>query len=265
MVLALVVSDDAEQATETVEDERAEVGCERQRKERVGKRGHLVVRGVAEAGEDAVGQRGDGGVGGGAGVAEGERDGDDADDGRDGGQGPDGAPRRERFGVEHAEVFGNLIVLAHGVGNASAGVHAAQRGADEREEDGEGFNQHEVLAVALAEQLIADDNHHVADGRGRAGRALHGVPGVEKVVGAEVLKQVTEQSLDEQRCDDGDGNMLGWIFGLASHRGDRFKADQNQNRNRSLNEHPAEFVNADHRGCVGMGEEVAGGVGGRDR
>ena len=60
--------------------------------------------------------------------------------------------RRERLGVQHAEVLGNLVVLAHGVGDAGAGVHAGQRGADEREEDGEGFGQHEVLAVALAEQ-----------------------------------------------------------------------------------------------------------------
>ena len=61
--------------------------------------------------------------------------------------------RGERFGVQHAEVLGNLVVLAHGVGDAGAGVHAGQRGADERQEDGDGFGQHEVLAVALAEQL----------------------------------------------------------------------------------------------------------------
>ncbi len=61
--------------------------------------------------------------------------------------------RRERLGVEHAEVLGSLVVLAHGVGDAGAGVHAAQRGADEREEHREGFSQHEVLAMALAQQM----------------------------------------------------------------------------------------------------------------
>ena len=74
--------------------------------------------------------------------------------------------RRERLGVQHAEVLGNFLVLAHGVGDAGAGVHAGQRGADEGEEDRDGFGQHEVPAMALAEQLIADNNHHVADGRG---------------------------------------------------------------------------------------------------
>ena len=133
----------------------------------LGSAGQLVVREVAPAGEDAVRQRRDGRIGGRGGIAEDQRDGDDADDGGDDGQGPDGLARRERLGVQDAEVLGSLVVLAHGVGDACAGVHAAQRGADQREEDGEGLGQHEVLAVALAQQAVADDDHHVADGRGR--------------------------------------------------------------------------------------------------
>jgi hypothetical protein len=43
-------------------------------------------------------------------------------------------------------------------------------------------------------------------------RALHGIAGVEEVVGREILKQVTDQALDQQRSDDGDGNMFGGIF-----------------------------------------------------
>ena len=54
--------------------------------------------------------------------------------------------------MQNTEVLRSLVVLAHGVGDASAGVHAAQRGADQREEHGDGLGQHEVLAVALAEQ-----------------------------------------------------------------------------------------------------------------
>ena len=57
--------------------------------------------------------------------------------------------------------------------------------------------------------------------------------------------------------------MLGWVFGLASHRGDRFESDQNENRDRRLNEHPTEFVHANHGSGVGMGEEVAAGIGSR--
>ncbi len=164
--------------------------------------------------------------------------------------------RRERLGVQHAEVLGSLVVLAHGIGDASAGVHAAQRGADQREEDGEGFGQHEVLAVALAQQRIADDDHHVADGSGGAGGALHRIPGVEEVVGREILDQVADQSLNQQRGNDGDGYMLGWIFSLASHRGYRFEADQDQNGDRGLNEQVTEFVRRNDRGRVGVGQEV---------
>ena len=59
--------------------------------------------------------------------------------------------------------------------------------------------------------------------------------------------------------------MLGRIFCLASHRGDRLETDENENCNRRLNKHPAPFVHADHRRCVGMGQEVAGRVSRRIR
>ena len=84
VVVALVVGHDAQEATERVEDEGAEVGGQRDSQQRVGQRGQLVVREVAEAGKDAVRQRGNGRIGGRAGIAEDQRDGDDADDRGDG-------------------------------------------------------------------------------------------------------------------------------------------------------------------------------------
>ena len=170
-----------------------------------------------------------------------------AEHGGDQSQRPDGAPGRQRLGVQHAEVLGSLIVLAHRVGHASAGVHAAQRGADQRQEHRDRLSQHEVLAVALAQQRIADNDHHVADRRGGACRALHRIPRVQEVVGREVLKQVAEQPLNQQRRDDRNWYVLRWILSLAAHRGHRFEADQNQNRDRGLDEHPAELVHPDHR------------------
>ena len=74
-----------------------------------------------------------------------------ADDGGDERQRAQGAVRAERLGVKHAEVLGSLIVLAHRVGHASAGVHAGQGGADQRQEDGDRLSQHEVLAMPLAQ------------------------------------------------------------------------------------------------------------------
>ena len=68
---------------------------------------------------------------------------------------------------------------------------------------------------------------------------LHGIAGVEEVVGREILDQVADHPLNQQRGDDGDGNMLGWVLGLASHRGHRFEADQNQNGDGCLDEDKA--------------------------
>ena len=242
VVVALVVGHDAQEATERVENEGAEVGGESDSEQRVGQRGQLIVGEIAPVGKDAVWQRGDGRIGGRAGIAEDQRNGDDADDGGDGGQCPDGFAGAERFGVEDAEVLGSLVVLAHGVGDAGAGVHAAERGADERQEDGEGFGEHEVPSIAVAEESVADDDHHVADRRGGTGGAGHGIAGVEEVVGREIFNEVAHQALNQERSDNGDGNMPGGIFGLASHRGDRFKADQDENGDCGLNEQEAEFV-----------------------
>ena len=72
------------------------------------------------------------------------------------------------FCVEHAEVFRHFLVLAHGVGHARSRVHAGERRADQRQEDGDCFDQHEGSPVPLAEQGIADHDHHVADRRRRA-------------------------------------------------------------------------------------------------
>src|SRR5215469_7667504 len=144
--------------------------------------------------------------------------------------------------MEYAEGLGRFSILPHRVGHASAGVHATQGSSNEREEHGEGLSKHEVLAMALPKERIADDDHHVADGRSGTRRALHRIPRVEEVVGAEVLDEVTEQPLNQQRSDDGDRNMFLWVFGFASHRRDGFKSHEDENGNRRLDEYPTEPV-----------------------
>src|SRR6201999_3337431 len=99
-------------------------------------------------------------------------DGDTADDGGDDGERPDGAVRGEVAVVQTAEAAAELAILAHGVGDAGAGVHAGERGTDEGEEDGRSLEEHEGAAMAGAEEGVADDDHHVADGSGGAGGAL---------------------------------------------------------------------------------------------
>src|SRR5208283_2804774 len=102
-------------------------------------------------------------------------------------------------------VLGNFTILAHRVGHASAGVHAGERGADQGEEDGEGFHQHEDASAASAEERVADENHHVTNGSRRTSRTLHGVPTTEEVVCREILKEVAECALHQKR-----GNNRDW-------------------------------------------------------
>ena len=51
--------------------------------------------------------------------------------------------------MQHAEVFRHLGVFAHGVGDARPGVDAGERGADQRQEDGYGFDQHEGSPMSV--------------------------------------------------------------------------------------------------------------------
>ena len=107
-------------------------------------------------------------------------------------QGPNGPVRGEVLVVQNAEVFRHFLILAHGVGHAGAGVDAGKRGADQRQEYGDGLKQHERSAMPWPEQRIAHDDHHVADGRRGARGALHGIAAIEEVVRGEILKQIAE-------------------------------------------------------------------------
>jgi len=147
---------------------------------------------VAEAGEDAVRKGRNRRIAGRARISESQRDGVDTNNRGDEGQRPDGAPRCKRLGLQNAEMLGRFVVSAHGVSNAGTGFHATERGADQGRKDRKGFSQHEVLAIAVPQQPIADDDHHVANRRWGARRVLHRVARVEKVVGRKVLDQITD-------------------------------------------------------------------------
>jgi len=101
-------------------------------------------------------------------------------------------------GVETAEVAADFLVLAHGVGDTGSGVDAGEGGADERQEDGEGLAEHEGAAMALAEERVANNHHHVSDGRSGGACGGHGVAAIEEVVCGEVLKAVKDRSLQQK-------------------------------------------------------------------
>ena len=161
-----MIRNHAENATERVEQERTEVRGQGDHQEGVGEGSHAVVGSVANARPEAVGDGGDSGIKRCAAVSERHRDRDAADDSGDGSQRPDRVVGGEVLLVQDAEVAADFLVLAHGIGDAGASVHAGESGADQGEEYSERLRQHEDSTVALAEEGIADDDHHVADGGG---------------------------------------------------------------------------------------------------
>src|SRR5581483_7503684 len=181
------------------------------------------------------------------------------------GQRPDRAVRRQVFGMQQPEVFGNFAVATHRIGNARSGIDAGERRADDRQKYREGFHQHEDLPVARAEERIAYYDHHVADRRGRAGGGTHRIPVVQKIVRGEIFDQIAEDALYQQRDDYRNRYVAPWVPGLAAHRSYRFKPYKNKDGDGGLDEHPAEVVNADDRTCIGMGLEIALLIGGRIR
>ena len=170
---------------------------------------------------------------------------------------------REVLRVQHAEVLRHFLIFAHGVGHARPGVHAGERRSDDRQEHREGLDEHEDPPVSGAEQRRADHDHHVADRRRRGGGIRHTIPAVEEVICREVLKQVADQALDQQRRDHRDRNVAFRVLGLAPHRGHRLESHQDQDGHGGLNENPAPIVRAHDRSAARMAQEVALVVGRR--
>ena len=61
-------------------------------------------------------------------------------------------------------------------------------------------------------------------------RRSHAVAAIQEVVRREILDQVTERPLHQQRGDHRDGDVALGVLRLAAHGRDRFESDQNQNR-----------------------------------
>ena len=100
-----------------------------------------------------------------------------------------------------------------------------------------GLDQHEPpRGVITAEEPRAGDHHHVADRGAGAGRVGQLVAGVEEVVGGEVLEQVADHALDEQREEHRPGNVPLGVLRFLAHRGHRLETDQDQDRDTGLDE-----------------------------
>src|SRR5207248_2859997 len=85
------------------------------------------------------------------GVAEGHRYSNDTDNRRDHCQRPDGAMRSEVLRVQKTEMLGRFVVLTHCVSDPRPGVHAGESSADDRQEHGEGLDEHEGPTTTRAE------------------------------------------------------------------------------------------------------------------
>ena len=77
--------------------------------------------------------------------------------------------------------------------------------------------------LALPKDRRADQLHDVADRRGRRPAGRRVVTTIEIVVGGEILEQVAEAALNQQRKDDRLGDVPFGVLRLFTHRGDRFE------------------------------------------
>src|SRR6202035_3284663 len=103
-----------------------------------------------------------------------------------------------------------------------------------------------------SEQRIANDLSHVPDrttrrigGGETSDQCLAGAAAiacVDKEVGCEVLKEVEDDCLDDEREEDAAWNVSLRIFRLCGQRGRRFKADHQQDRNGGLIEQSTEAM-----------------------
>ena len=152
VVGAFVECHHAQEAAQRIQNERTEVGCEGKGQQGVGSAAILSCE-RAEAGEDAMRKSCDGRIGG-CGWRRRRRALLRATDERRRWQPASRWPVRgeSEVSVKDAEVLRRLVVFTHCIGNASAGIHAAERGPDESEENGDSFGHHEVFAMALAKQ-----------------------------------------------------------------------------------------------------------------
>src|SRR5665213_3545515 len=126
---------------------------------------------------------------------------------------------RRQFGaMKHPEMLGDFLVAAHRIGHTRTSIDATQSGADEREEDGEGFDQHKSLAMST-EERVAKDNHHVADWSSGAFSVAEAIGVTQEVIRCEVLYEVHEQTLDREREEHAARNVLGRILRFLTQCG----------------------------------------------
>ena len=184
----------------------------------------------------------------GSGATEPEHDREDAKDGGNRSESPNCPMRGHVLAVQHSEVSPHLFISSHCVGHASAGVDARKRRADQSQEDRKSFDDHEPPAgVGASERPCADELHDVADRSRRCSGRRCRVSAVKVVVPGKILEQVTEAALNDQREDDGLGNVALGVLGFFTHRRDRFKSDEDENRDAGLNDDVAELVRRDDR------------------
>ena len=159
---------------------------------------------------------------------------------------------REVLAVQHAEVAGDFFVAAHGVGDAGAGVR-----------------QESVVPIRARKTVDAwIIMNHQPRGRCRMPRRRQAASCrrsgptsprrwrscsscFEEVVGREVFEQVAEAALDDQREDNGLGDVALGVLGFFAHRGDRLEADQDQDGDTGLDDHEAEAVGETTEAAVG--------------
>ena len=114
------------------------------------------------------------------------------------------------------------------------------------------------------EQTVADQAHHIADGSLRLRRRRHAGQGGhfmrngillqvgefirEREVRREILEQIGEQPLDDERPDNAERDALFGVLSLCSQCGTALKADQDQDSDGRLTQHRRQRVRQNNGG-----------------
>ena len=130
-------SDDRDDVAHHVEQEGAEVACQRDDQQTLRDVHREVVREDSEAIPDVLRQRFNRVIRQGSSTAEIENNRENPDDRRNDAERPDRPVRGQVFRMEHPQIPRQFIIASHREGDAGSGIDAGERRADERQKHGD--------------------------------------------------------------------------------------------------------------------------------
>ena len=124
--------------------------------------------------------------------------------------------------MQQAHNVGHFGILRHGKANTHASVHCRQSGPDDGNSHSRGDHKHEGETVPIQESITNLDGHIANWGAGSGGGgntfqgAIHGDQFVaQSIVGSEILKEVSEQALNNESQNHSTRDILFRVLGFS--------------------------------------------------